>query len=206
MTNQTLILVAQGAEYQAVIKAAPPQSQILAIPIGVDSKFLAQIPHLDQYRQILVMGLCGSLSPQLQIGDVVVYGSCFDLVSRQKLPCQYFPPTLKPTTKLVSALTSDRLIYLATEKQNLYPQAEVVDMEGYGILAFFQDLAIPVGMMRVVSDDCHHDLPNLEAAIDGRGNLQPLPMAIAFWQKPRAALRLIQGSLRALHVLSNVKF
>ncbi|NEP80773.1 MAG: hypothetical protein F6K17_09895 [Okeania sp. SIO3C4] len=43
--------------------------------------------------------------------------------------------------------------------------AEVVDMEGFAILNFFANLSVSVAMVRVVSDDCYHDLPNISSAV-----------------------------------------
>ena len=159
------------------------------------------------------MGLCGSLNSQLNVGDIVVYDSCIYL--DQILSCSPLPQTINPlisnsltsTAKSkVQALTSDRLIYLASEKQSLYKTSncDVVDMEGYVVLEFFGKLNIPVAMIRVVSDDAGSDLPNLDQAIDQNGNLKPLELAIAFIKQPLAALRLIRGSLKSLQVLGEV--
>jgi nucleoside phosphorylase len=207
---KTLILVPKGAEYQAATKNFPQSHdyQISAIPIGCNSvgKYLQSLDHPQQYHHVIVMGLCGSLNPQLKVGDIVVYNSC--MYQSQSLKCSPLSiNTAKSLVKFtVQALTSDRLIYLASEKQTLYQttQADVVDMEGYVVLEFFRKLNIAVSMIRVVSDDAGHDLPNLEQAIDQDGNLKPLELAIAFTKQPLAALRLIRGSLKSLQILSQV--
>lgn len=199
----------QGAEYRAVIKAQTKnrwQGKIVAIPIGVRAvvKFLGEMGNFSTYSQVLGLGLCGSLNPKLKVGDMVVYSSCFDLLKAHSLACSYYPPLNCPVVK---SCTSDRLVHLAKHKQDLYrqTQTDVVDMEGYGILQFYQNLGIPVGMVRVVSDDCQQDLPDLSSAIDDQGNLKPLPMATTFLQQPQAALRLIRGSLQALAVLAAIQ-
>ncbi|HEY9727086.1 MAG TPA: hypothetical protein V6D50_11625, partial [Chroococcales cyanobacterium] len=61
-----------------------------------------------------------------------------------------------------------------------------------------------VAMLRVVSDDCHHDIPDLSPALSADGSMRPLPMAIAFGRQPIAATRLITGALRGLRVLEDV--
>jgi len=81
------ILVPQGAEYKAVCRGlscvSAPKPLVMAIPIG--SKSLArylerylQTGHFLNYPQprVLLMGLCGSLSPDYAIGDIVVYQEC----------------------------------------------------------------------------------------------------------------------------------
>jgi len=207
---KTLILVPQGAEYQAVAKNFKHDLNFLIspIPIGYNSvrKYLQNLKNPQQFSRAIAMGLCGSLNPNLKVGDVVVYAECHypEKNAAQILKCTLIPQNISTTS--VKALTCDRLIYLASEKQNLYKttNCDVVDMEGYAILEFLHKLDIPVGTIRVVSDDSDRNLPNLEKAIDANGNLKPLKLAIAFIRQPLAAMRLIRGSLKSLQVLSEV--
>jgi nucleoside phosphorylase len=204
-----LILVPQGAEYQvvknALIQVKNDQiPQILAIPIGSPSfspdllKLLENIPNLEKIQNVLVMGLCGSLSFEYAIADIAIYKDCFNPNIQASLTCDrelidYLRQKLE-NARLVTALTSDRPIHLATEKRFLHQTsaAAVVDMEGYPILEMLTRLNISVGMVRAVSDDAKYDLPDLSKAIDRAGNLKGLDMAIAFLQKPPAALRALQ--------------
>jgi hypothetical protein len=215
--SKILILVPQGAEYQAVVKNfnQNPSFLVYAIPIGCETgrRFLANLINPQQFTQVIVMGLCGSLNPDLKVGDIVIYRECqypTPTNPKQTLPCTYIFNDnffqLKKKTLSVNALTSDRLIHLAITKQNLYQttNCDVVDMEGYVILEFFSKLNIPVGMIRVVSDASDRNLPNLEKAIDTKGNLQPLQLAIALIREPFAAINLITGSLTSLKVLAQI--
>ncbi len=85
----TIILVPQGAEYQAICRGIKqitgrPKPMILSIPIGEEpvTKYLEtwlQTPtNFPQHSlpKILLMGLCGSLSPNYSVGDIVVYNDC----------------------------------------------------------------------------------------------------------------------------------
>jgi nucleoside phosphorylase len=112
---------------------------------------------------------------------------------------------LAPQVHLVNALTSDRLIWSASDKRELgrAHHADIVDMEGHAALALLHQWEMKVAMLRVVSDDCSHDLPDLNSAIDAQGNLQPLPLAKEFITHPIAALRLIRGSLVGLNALEH---
>lgn len=103
----------------------------------------------------------------------------------------------------VTALTCDHAICKATEKVDLGKRycAQVVDMEGYAVLDGLSDRGISVAMLRVVSDDCNGDLPNLEVAFDRNGQLLPWPLAGAMLSRPRAALELVRGALRGLAIL-----
>ncbi|NEP89654.1 MAG: phosphorylase [Okeania sp. SIO2C2] len=113
---------------------------------------------------------------------------------------------LKGKASLVTGLTSDRFIYKAAEKQLLgkNTDAEVVDMEGFAILNFFAHLPVSVAMVRVVSDDCYHDLPNISSALTLSGSLQPFALANTMFRQPLPAFQLIRGSIQGLKVLQEV--
>ena len=76
--------------------------------------------------------------------------------------------------------------------------AAVVDMEGWAIWQAFPHVA----MIRVISDDCQQDLPDISKAIAPNGNLKPITLTQAFLKQPAAAMKLIQGSLQGLHQLT----
>jgi hypothetical protein len=59
-------------------------------------------------------------------------------------------------------------------------------------------------MLRVISDNCHHNIPDLSSALSSDGSLQTLPLAIGLLRQPLAATRLILGALRGLKVLQDV--
>jgi hypothetical protein len=222
-----LILVPQGAEYQSVcnglaraVQPAPqPVPQVAPIPMGVQpvvrylQNWQQTVPALQSAKTILVMGLCGSLNPVYEVGGRVLYNACLDncldncLDSQQdgwqcdRLLTQSLQSRLK--IPLVKALTSDRLIASAQEKQTLTQTygADVVDMEGAAILKTLSPLNLSIAILRVVSDNCHQDLPDLNNAIDANGSLQPLPMALGMIRQPIAATHLIRGSLKGLKTL-----
>lgn len=205
------ILVPQGAEYQAVCRGLnrinSPQPLVLPIPIGCKSltQHLEKLHSQNLPQNVLLMGLCGSLSPQYAVGDVVVYQQCINQMNATQ-SCddeltKLLYHKLKDQSSLVRGLTSDRIIHSTSEKQHLgqFYNTDVVDMEGLAVLEVFKK----VGIVRVISDDIHHNLPNLTSAISPEGALFPLPLAIGMIQQPVAATRLIWGSLRGLSVLQN---
>lgn len=210
------LLVPQGAEHKAVcrglkLRKNPPK--VIALPIGIEpvTQFLTQWqPSLNDLESgVLVMGLCGSLTGTLKVGDRVLYQSCQN-ASDTVWECD---PTLTaqiqqglPKTTLVRGFTSDRIIASAHEKQQLGQlySAEVVDMEGTAILTILAQAGVPVAMARVVSDDINHDLPDLSAAISPDGTLRSLPLALGMMRQPIAALRLIRGSLNGLRTLEAI--
>jgi hypothetical protein len=220
MPATSLILVPQGAEFKAVrrgIGQGADSFLMLPIPACPDPvrqrlKDLYQAGKFVDQQTVLVMGLCGALQPQLSLGDVVLYQNCSflsPLSSPPSLPCDRpFTHTLQEKlgerATLVNAVTSDRVISTVAEKRSLASHGEVVDMEGYAILEFFSRLGIPVATLRVVSDDCHHNLPNLASAYGADGSLRPLSLGLGLVRQPIAASRLIRGSLRGLKVLQQI--
>lgn len=201
-----IILVPQGAEYQAVcqgLKQHPDPPKVLPIAIGVTAVHLDTLA-LDQTSKILVMGLCGSLTPRLGVGAVALYTACIDFAGIERNCDRALTHRLQDRFQVspIRGLTSDRVICSAREKCDLGRtyQADVVDMEGSAVAA----LNGAVAMLRVVSDDTEHDLPDLDGTIDANGKLQPLPLAIALCKRPIAATRLIRGSLVGLNVLRDL--
>ena len=152
------------------------------------------------------MGLCGSLTATWRVGDRVFYQSCKDASGRvwacDRILTAQIQQRLQEEIPRVQAFTSDHILSSAHEKQQLgqFHQADVVDMEGSAILtALGAECAI--AMLRVVSDDTDHDLPDLSAAISPEGTLRLLPLTANIMRQPIAALRLIRGSLKGLRTL-----
>jgi hypothetical protein len=226
--SRQIILVPQGAEYQAVCRGVQRasqgiQPQIIAIPIGIAAvtNFL-QMTNLQaadlqteqekssqQAEQpsevsLLVLGLCGSLTTEYGVGDAVLYRECVGATGETVLTCA---PTLTADLQqrlnlpIVRAVTCDRVIHLSAEKRAIADStaAAVVDMEGLAVLQSCPKIS--VAMLRVVSDDCQHDLPDLSAAFSSEGKLLAGNLTIALLRRPLAALRLIRASLRGLRKL-----
>lgn len=216
------ILVPQGAEYRAVCRGLSciSSSKPVVVPLPVGTKAVTQYLQSQQINlnqpqpQVLVMGLCGSLNGRYQIGATVLYQDCIypvagaeqKLQSCDRLLTDLLYSQLEAKVPVVKALTSDRLIYAANEKHYLAQtySTDVVDMEGFAVLEILNQSGVAVAMLRVVSDDCDRDIPNLTSALSPEGVLQPLPLAIGMIRQPIAATRLIRGGLRGLKVLEKV--
>ncbi|MCC5630364.1 phosphorylase [Nostoc sphaeroides CHAB 2801] len=210
----TTILVPQGAEYKAVCRGLSGITgsipTIVAIPVGMKPllKYLQQGQFLAPSR-VLIMGICGSLSDRYTVGDIVLYEDC--VYQGKRLECDrtftaQLHSAISEKASLVKSMTSDRVISSAAEKRYLGETlaADVVDMEAFTALEFFNADGVAVAMLRVVSDDCQHNIPDLTPAINSDGSLNPLPLAMAMLRQPLAAIRLIRGSLTALKVLQEV--
>jgi purine-nucleoside phosphorylase len=213
-----LILVPKGAEYQSVMKglerAVQPVPKVVAIPMGCLSvlRYLQQwqntVPQMNSAKTVLVMGLCGSLKPAYGVGDAVLYAHGLDQQNNRWQSDRCLTQTLhtRLNLPLVAALTSDRFIATAPEKQTLAHtyDADVIDMEGTAIFSALAPLNLSIATLRVVSDSCQHNLPDLNSAIDANGSLRSFPMTLCFIRQPIAATRLVRGSLKGLHTLQTL--
>ncbi|NET63746.1 MAG: phosphorylase [Moorea sp. SIO1G6] len=226
----TIILVPQGAEYQAICRGinqitGRPLPRILSIPIGAEpvtqylETWLQTTTNFPKHSQpqVLLMGLCGSLSPNYSVGDIVVYNDCVAIDRNQDRPeplvqqcCSQLTSLVQQQlgkkANLVRGLSSDRIIWSSLEKRQLGQsyQADVVDMEGFATLSVLNAKGFAVAMVRVISDDSYYNIPDLTSAISADGSLKPLPLAMGMLKQPIAATRLIRGSLRGLKVLEEL--
>lgn len=209
------MLIPQGAEFQAVKRGLARRRQVAVVPIPAG--LLPVQNWLVKYRddavirsadRVIVMGLCGGLHPDLAIGDAVIYASCQNFAQHfwkceTKRQCN---TDIVSNAKLVKAISSNKVVATVTEKKFIREKygCDVVDMEGAAILAFFEPLAIPVMMLRVVSDDGAGDIPDLSAAIDQNGKLQGRQLAIGLIKEPRKGLRLVRGAIVGLRALAKL--
>lgn len=207
-----MILVPQGAEYQAVCRGLQAVQgvvpRVISIPVGMQpvARYLAGLEGIS--GGVLLMGLCGSLHAGFGVGEAVVYQSCTPVglgTVPQRRECDR-PLTDFLISRLhlpsVNGVTCDRVLHLASQKRQFSLDYDTVDMEGWAVLDSLNPL--PVAMLRVVSDDSQQDLPDLADTIDQQGNLKPGKLAIAFLRQPLAASRLIRGSLVGLKRLQTV--
>ncbi|MEX0269619.1 phosphorylase [Leptolyngbyaceae cyanobacterium UHCC 1019] len=208
------ILVPQGAEYRAVCRGLrgvvePPT--VLPTPAGAAiSPYLRSLQTADYFykgQRVLLMGLCGGLTAKWAIGDAVLYGDSFSpalQTPNSKLYACDRNLTAELQSRLnvpiVQSVTSDRVISTIHDKQQLATQfnADVVDMESAAALEILNAIGVSAAILRVVSDDCHHNIPNLSHAFNAEGSLQPVALAIALLRQPIAATHLIRGSLHGL--------
>ncbi|MGF1481054.1 MAG: phosphorylase [Cyanophyceae cyanobacterium] len=211
------VLVPQGAEHWAVCRglkrANVTHPAVIPIPMGAKplTAYLKSwsAPIGTTQPRILLMGLCGSLWPAGNLGDTVLYRGCIDAATAAQRDCDR-PLTAvlhqQLNVPLVQGVMSDRFVWSSAHKQRLGRdyQADVVDMEGFAALEILSQTGMAVAMVRVVSDVCEHDLPDLNPAIGVDGSLEFISLTLAFLKQPLAAAKLIQGSIRGLKKLQQV--
>ena len=205
MTQElSVILVPQGREYESVKKGIRGSSiQVIPIPMGKTCVNFLENLNLAQ-ESILLMGVAGSLSEQLRVGDVVCYQSCVLLMREQ----QQLLPELECTSGFsdaiisVKGLTTDTIVCSSKQKKILSQYAEVVDMESYHLLELYQGRSVTI--LRVISDNIQQNLPNLNSAINSQGEIKKISLALAMLREPQASMNLINSSLKSLKKLESL--
>lgn len=217
-----VIIVPQGAECRAVrqgLKSLSVKPRIIAIPIGtnrIEETLSAQQFWQSNPQRVLMMGLCGSLSSSLSVGDLALYESCYQQNNRNYIEINSELNSLirhKINTQLgqnkstfVSGLTSHKVITKVATKRQLFEDfsAQVIDMESYLYITYLQQQNIELSILRIVSDDLKFDLPNLEQAISIDGKLKPLTLISEMSRSPYSSIKFVISSLLALERLREV--
>lgn len=223
----TIILVPSGAEHRAIVAGLTTLSNsrkdfsppfVIDIPIGPEAvqhtlNGLKENRVIPTEANVLLLGLGGSLVTDLDVGAIAVLKSCVATWHHEPMPLEGDPTLLEWLTKTLNGqatptlgVTSQRLICSTTEKAKLHEQsrASVVDMEGYSVMKFCQDHGLRSAVLRVISDGCTHDVPDINAAITPDGTLKTRSMALEFLRHPISAVQLIRGSLTGLKILRTV--
>lgn len=210
-----VILVPAGAEYQAVLRAlrqVPNSPQVMAIPAGpaaVRAFFTQQRIEQLASAGVLLVGLGGSLSSKHRVGQGLMLKDLWD--PAEDGGCHYACD--RDLTEALAArlalevgvgVTCDRVITTTRDKQQLRERygADVVDMEGAALLQ-----ALPshrLAMLRVISDGCDHDLPDIAGAIGLDGSLQRVSLAWKLLKRPVSAWCFIQGAITGLRSLERL--
>lgn len=221
-----MILVPQGAEHRAVCRglqqaglASTTMPTVIPIPMGGEpvQQFLAKRLLTDSASwagsSVLVMGLCGSLRPAHRVGDGVIYERAQTLVNGEVKSWQCgahlserLQSRLPQPLPRVKAWTSKQFVHLAPAKRQLAQtyQVDVVDMEATAILEVLATTGSEITMLRVVSDDCDRNLPDLSTVLSSVGILLPGPLAMTMLRNPIRTFRLFRGSLIGLRALQQV--
>jgi len=215
--DQLSILVPAGAEYKAVkkgVRSARTAYEIIAVPAGqAITGYLRQLKKAQQLKKnVLLMGLGGGLVPDCAVGrsrllsqvwDASSPASKSDSLSCDQMLSAQIAARLPETDTAIGAM-SNQVLTTVAQKQALgdrYP-AQVVDMESFSLLQTLPDHNVAI--LRIISDNCAHDLPNIAQAIRPNGSLDTTEMTIRFIQRPIAAARFIAASLKGLSQLEKI--
>jgi nucleoside phosphorylase len=197
------IIVPRGAEARAVEQGWPgTRPERISIPAGGAARTALQTRALGECA--LVFGLCGAIDPALRVGDAVVYSRIVDgaqtieldahLAAACARACASTPIVAASVPVVVGGVASKAALRAQTG-------AAVIDMEAAAVAHALEARGVRVAMVRIVSDDALHELPDLTNAFDAAGALRPIALALAFARAPLRGARFITNALRALRAL-----
>jgi nucleoside phosphorylase len=207
--------VVRGAELRAVRAAldrARVRMLVYAMDVGPRAGEVAAakaIGEAAQARRALVTGLCGALDGDLPVGSVLLFDTLDDgagATLRTGGPLEAAAAIRLPGARRgVRAVSSPRIVTSAREKRALADRsrASAVDMESFSVLRTLQAAGWDSLVLRVVSDGLDDDLPDLNAALGSRGELNPARLAFESLRRPAAGLKLAINGVTALKRLES---
>ena len=161
---------------------------------------------------VLITGLCGGLTADLNEGDIMVYDACLSAVEGgRKLSCDValtrsIESVLKSASisyQRASGVMSSRIATNRAERSALATSgARVVDMESLAILDVAASIGVPAAVLRVVSDSVDRNLPDLNSALNEGGGLDGRKALGVALRSPIATVRLLAANRRAIQHLS----
>jgi nucleoside phosphorylase len=163
---------------------------------------------------VVVMGICGSLTPSVAEGEVTIYSECLS-TEKGAAPLRCTAPLVKPITSLLSdkgiscrpavGIASARVATTKSEKLALAKSgAEVVDMESYEVVAAANQAALPVVVIRVVSDSLDRRIPDFNLVLQENGEINSLNLLKVAIGSPILTAKALAASRRALGKLKTV--
>lgn len=217
MLQELTVLVPAGAEYKAVKKGlgrVKHSPSLIEVPAGqAVGEFVASLASSNKLEtNVLLMGLGGGLSAECEVGRSLLLKQVWNAANDSTNGSEVLDCDAQLTAQVSEQLRvgvgvgvmCDRVVTSVQEKKDLGDryQAQVVDMESFALLQ-----ALPqhnVAILRVISDSCDYDLPDISQAIRPDGSLNGGAMAISFAQRPIAAFRFINASLKGLSELETL--
>ena len=217
LANGITVLAPAGAEYKAVKKGmqrvVDSCSNIVAVPAGeAIAHFVKSLSEENKLQpNVLLMGLGGGLARSETVGRSHLLTKVWNAADSQVSVCDESLTRLLychlEDVALSEGITCKQIVTKVNDKSALCDryQAQIVDMESFFLLQSLTYLPqYKVAVLRVVSDACDYDLPDISQAIRPNGSLSTANLAISFAKKPIAAVRFVRSSLRGLNRLEKV--
>jgi nucleoside phosphorylase len=214
--SRIYVFAASEMEAESVRRIAGSNELILIIsgmgPGNARTKAEAMLGTGDKPDAIVVIGLCGGLTPSLAEGTIVAYKECLSReLGKPSLRC-----SKAVTDSLVTALmaakipcdwatgiTSARIATTRNERAALAEfGAVVVDMESYPILSAAAKAGVPAVVLRVVSDSMDRELPDLNRALNEAGGLDGRKALKVALGSPIKTVKLLAANKRAMQRLT----
>jgi len=138
-------------------------------------------------RVLVSAGFAGALAPDLKRNDLVAPRSVIDGAGDEVAVDEALVADLPDAVKSGRLLLVDRVITETAEKAALRRahQADLIDMETFGVAAVARDLGVPFASLRVVSDDAQTELPaEIGRLLNASGSYRVGAAMRALWGRP----------------------
>jgi adenosylhomocysteine nucleosidase len=140
-------------------------------------------------------GFGGALSPELDIGDIVLANEIFEL-NTGRSDWQGFVPSLNGQVKFQQGklVTADEMVISGREKTSLgeIHRAVIVDMETSAVAAKCRKHNVPMVGVRAISDRANEDLPPEINSFFDNGEVRPGKIAKAIVSHPPTMIGLFK--------------
>ena len=152
--------------------------EMVAVISGVGKKGSERAARLliESYNPelIIIAGYAGSLTPDLVVGDVVVYSRALSESGEDVKFIRREEPLSTSLGNDGTVLTVDRFIGSVEEKRELGERlnAQIVDMESLYIARIAAERGLPCLGIRVISDDLKMGIPNLSGLLNREGEVE----------------------------------
>lgn len=143
------------------------------VGIGRARAGTSQVIQMHKPAMIIYAGLGGALSPDLQIGDIVLGSNIVSLKKGERRELFADVPDIGHPHKRADLLTENRFIHEPGLKRRLFADsgAFAVDMETWGVTEAAAQSRTPVIAVRSVSDKSGESLPDMGKIYNAEGRL-----------------------------------
>ncbi|MDZ4678349.1 MAG: hypothetical protein SGI74_12670 [Oligoflexia bacterium] len=167
----------------------------------------------DAYVGVLVLGYCGGLSLNLQVGDAVIPNKVIssldqfvfnmDLTLVEDMGKSMIQEGLK--YRATSLTTQPLVLETPNDKEKLFKEsgAEAVDMETAEIIRVGRKLGLKTAVMKIVIDDVGQELPHFNEYFKKTGKMTQLNVTQVLLRQPTLSLKLSQNMKHGAAVLQN---
>jgi len=161
---------------------------------------------------VLIIGLCGGLTPSLPERRIVAYTECRTTDSNKPvLPCS--DTIVDSVIELLkgSRIFCDRVVGITAPRIATTPDARralaqhgvsVVDMESYVILQAAAAAGLSAVVLRVISDSFYRELPDFNRALKDDGTLDGWKALKVMLGSPLRTAKMLGANKRAMQDLS----
>ena len=157
---------------------------------------------------IISSGLCGGLSTRYRVGQIIApkrVGTLRDATSLATAAPLADLAERQGATVVETLLTADHIIDSQAEKARLSRRADVVDMESFHIVHEFLLEAIPVTVIRAISDAANETLPlDFSKVLTPAGRVKVAPLMKELVSRPTRIPHLIQFAKQSREAAKNL--